>query len=556
MIKLSYGLSSERLFNMESRERKRLELLTKVDGCAKETKKLELSYQVENFNKLYESLRVNQAKKLELNGKVEEFYNKCHDNEGLFCEGVGVSGKATTDAAKPSSGARSWIDKPGKQQMVIVYHEATRAGAHIDVHIGHLSMVYRVKPELKEKLKFASNGRLTVDSRNAILDHIKSEVANKSRVPQNLDHSLDEARTSWLKGSPADKSYGAGKSRQVVDESTVNVYKTSNGGPVEFYGPSLNPDKGMYIYKLHPGDDKRAPILIWGNKATHPPKFEDRLHLKSIPPEDIAKLGDMHITAKYDGASAYISIGPKGTTVWSPRVSKKSGEQIEYTAKLGDIANVKSPEAITGMGELLFTREGKYLSAAATGGILNSHSLIPDGVKPEIRLYRIDRVGRKVTKDLPFAENRALQQKVVKLGPKHFKTVAVIGADEAKRRGFEGIVAVPKGKSVNAGHKVKWWTETHDWEITKVAFTTGPKGAHAGVVHLKSLESGKTYKLGPGQMGNSKLVAHMKENPDKYKGVVVKVHSHHGHEGRSSKVVAFHLDKGVAAPKIPGSSPK
>lgn len=534
-------MDDEKLISLdESYELKKLELLTRVNHAINDSRKLELIS------------KMNQAKKLELNCQIEEFFNKCHDAEGLFCPGV-ASGKAVIDAAKPKTANRSWIDKPGKQQMVTVYHEATRAGSHIDVHLGPLSMVYRVKPELQEKLKFNSGGQLTKESKTHILNHIKGEIQNRSRVPQNLDHSLNEARTSWVKGDPADKSYGAGKSRQIVDESTVDVYKTSKNGPIEFYAPSLNPDRGMYIHKLYPGDDKRAPILIWGNKTAKPPKFEDRLHLKTIPPEDIAKLDGMHTTVKYDGASAYVSIGPKGTTIWSPRTRKKTGEQIEYTPKLGGIGGIKSDENITGMGELLFTKKGRkgYLSAAETGGILNSHKLLPDDVKPEIRLYRVDKVGRKSTKDLSYTENRALQERVSKLSPTHFKVAESVTPKAAKERGLEGVVAVPESKSVNQGYKLKWRDLTHDWRIDNVAFKPGDRGGLAGVTHLTSLDSGKQYKLGPGQMGNHTLVKHMMENPHDYTGSVVKVHSHHGHEGRSSKVIDFHMDKGVAPPKLP-----
>lgn len=512
---------------------------------------LDLCHEEENLNlkdKKFElfsrvNTSINHSRKLLLTSRVEEFFNKCHDNGGRFCEGNGTP---------LSSKKRTWIDKPGKQQMVIMYHHATRAGPHIDVHIGDLSLIYRVKPDLQDKLKFNSNGVLTADSKNQILDHVKSEIQNKSRVPQNLDHSLNEARQSWLKGNPNDKSYGAGKTRQVVDESTVNVYKATKDGPIEFYAPALNPDKGMYVYKLHPGDEKRVPILIWGNKTARPPKFEDRLHLKSKSPEEVDKLDDMHTTVKYDGASAYISIGPKGTTVWSPRTSKKTGEQIEYTPKLGEISGIKSPETITGMGEILFSKKGKkgYLSVAEIGGALNAHKLLPDNLQYEIRLYRIDRVGRKSTKELPFLENRTFQEKVAKLSPKYFKVVEMMHSTDTKKHGHEGVVGVPKGKSVNEGVKLKWRSDANDWEIKSVNFKPGDKGGLAGVTHLKSLDSGKEYKLGPGQMGNHTLVKHMMENPKDYVGVVVKVHSHHGYEGRSSKVLGFHMDKGVVIPEI------
>jgi hypothetical protein len=63
---------------------------------------------------------------------------------------------------------------------------------------------------------------------------------------------------------------------------------------------------------------------------------------------------------------------------------------------------------------------------------------------------------------------------------------------------------------------------------------------------MTSLESGKKFKLGPSQMGDQTLTRHMMDNPNLYEGSVVKVNSKRGHEGRASKVIGFHDDKGLA----------
>src|SRR5690606_14147112 len=104
-----------------------------------------------------------------------------------------------------------------------------------------------------------------------------------------------------------------------------------------------------------------------------------------------------------DGSSAYIVIGPKGTEIFSPRRSVVSGEQIVYTHKINGLANTYSEETIVAMGEVLFKdQDGNYLPSAIGSGILNSHDLVPDNITPEIRLYRVDRIGRKQTWNLPF----------------------------------------------------------------------------------------------------------------------------------------------------------
>lgn len=457
---------------------------------------------------------------------------------------------------KNGIGGRTWLTKPGHYDMVVVFHDANRAGPHIDVHIGRLSLVYKVKPDLYAKLKYNKDGMLTEKSRKHILDHIKYEVSKNARVAQNIDHSKSNAVASWVNGDTDSKEYGSGATRQVVLKTKVDVYKCYHNGPIEMYAPDINPHRSLYIYKLYKGDKKRAPILIWGNKTTEPPKLYERLHLKMIHPENASNLvekSDLKTsTAKYDGSSCYFAIGPKGTTVWSPRKSVLTNKQIEYTYKIDGIAHATNDETIVGMGELLFKKKSiipfkktKYLSASAGSGILNSNSVVPKGFDPEIRIYRIDKIGKTYVGDQSFWENRKLQKKTAKLHKK-LKVVELMSIEDSLLQGYEGVVVVPENASVNNGYKLKWWSDPSDWVIDKIDFQEGDKGGIAGVAHMTSLESGKKFKLGPGQMGNHVLIKDMMDNPQKYEGAVVKVNSKKGHEGRASKVIGFHDDKGLA----------
>jgi hypothetical protein len=457
---------------------------------------------------------------------------------------------------KNGIGGRTWITEPGQYKMVIVFHDANRAGPHIDVHIDRLSMVYRVKPDLYAKLKYNKDGMLTENSRQAILEHLRKEINNGSRVAQNIDHTKTNARYSWVGGDRAAKHYGAAVTRQVVLETDVEIYKAYQDGPIEFYAPAINPHRSMYLYRLYRGTSKRAPILIWGNRSHQPPKLEDRLHLKMIHPESIddlkAKADFNTSTAKYDGSSCYFVITKDGTTVWSPRQSVVTGEQIEYTFKIDGIAGVTSDETIVGMGELLFKeksrnpfRKHNYLPSATGSGILNSNAVVPKNIQPEIRIYRIDRVGKEYVGNKSFWENRKIQQQVSTLHD-NLKVVELMDPDTASEKGYEGVVVVPDNASVNDGFKLKWWADPSDWRIDKVEFRAGDKGGVAGVAWMTSLESGKKFKLGPSQMGDQTLTRHMMDNPHLYEGSVVKVNSKRGHEGRASKVISFHDDKGLA----------
>ncbi len=463
---------------------------------------------------------------------------------------------------KNGLGGRSWIHEPGRHEMTIVFHDANRAGPHVDVHIGRFSVVYRVKPDVYSQLKYNSNGELTADSKKLLLDFVSEEIAGNSLVPQNLDHSVTNARATWYNGDRNATHYGAGYTRQVISVSTVDVYKAHSDGPIEFYAPALNPNGSMYIYEIYPGTDTRAPILIWGNKTPKVPTFEDRLHLKMVDPADLEAhqilLDPGATTAKYDGSSAYVVIGPKGTTIWSPRTSKTTGNQIEYTHKIPGAAQTTSPTTVVAMGEVMFKqktpwwdpRPPQYLPQATGSGILNSHAVVPDDVEVEIRLYRVDKVGRTTTVNEPFWDNRHRQQEISNLNPDVLKVVELMGPEEAAAKGFEGVVTIGYDSSVNDGFKTKWWTDADDWRIDSVEFRPGDKGGVAGVVRCTSLESDKTFNLGPSQVGNQALTRDMMENPDAYEGSVLMVQSRPGHEGRAAKVVGFHDDKGSSPYEI------
>jgi hypothetical protein len=252
-------------------------------------------------------------------------------------------------------------------------------------------------------------------------------------------------------------------------------------------------------------------------------------------------------TAKYDGSSTYLEITPSGARAWSPRKAKSTGKQIEYTHKLPGLADVRSDQTVIAMGEVLFRgNTGGYVSGSIISGLLNSNKVLPTDVTPEIRLYRVDKVGSLDTHDLPFEANRELQEMVSGLAPELIKPVELMTPHQAKIAGLEGIVVAPPGKSVIDGYKVKWWRDANDWRIDKVKLVPGEKGRVAGVIACTSLESNRQFNLGATAIGNEFLTKRMMENPDLYEGTVIKVRSRHGHEGRSAKVMGVHDDKGKA----------
>lgn len=462
------------------------------------------------------------------------------------------------------------------KRMVIVYHHANKAGKHIDVHIGRRSLVYRVSGKPVEKLiKFNSNGMLTEASKKALLDHLRKEIGNNSRVAQNLDHSITNARMTWPFTPELEKAegYGAGPTRQIIAEEDVEFYHPQVHSSLHLYSGILSPNQGLYLYQLYPGNEKKAPIVIFGKLNPLPKKFEDRLHLTLIQPEEfeekfVGRIDKLTTTRKYDGASTYFySDGTErgmGFKFFSPRISKETGKQIEYTYKLPELADKGSDHKPVGMGETLFWRhtpigeilnlfgirgpEGlawNYLPASAIGGILNSNSIRPRDVHPELRVYRMDRWDGKNVHNLSFFENRALQLALCNELGGPWKVVALSRPVRNRTTlGWEGFVGVPPGESVNNGLKVKWWGDANDWEVIRNELSISKKGNIQGVIWFKSLESGKEFKLGPGQIGSFDDCMALIDAGDSIIGMVAKVHGRQGHEGRAAKIVEWHMDKG------------
>jgi len=341
-------------------------------------------------------------------------------------------------------------------------------------------------------------------------------------------------------GSPV--GYGSGKTRQVIHQSKLHVHRSGDNTAI-VYAPGINPSQRLYMYRLGHGPKQ---TIIAGPTDTVTPVFQDRLHLKNVQEDKLS--GADIITKKYDSASAYIDIGKKGTRLFSPRQSVSTGRLIEYTGKVPSISAFKHDSNIKGMGELLFKRDGKYLPAHIAGGILNKNDLPPSGVTPEFRMYRVDTVDGKDVSQEDYKDNLKRLNDIAMIGIGHgIHAPEITTVDQARKLGLEGVVGVKRGMSiVSGGMKHKFKADPNDWELQSINFRPGDKGGIAGIATFKSLDSGKIFNMGPAAIGKHSYVKDMMANPEKYLRKVYKVNSNVGHEGRSSKIIEEHMDKGVS----------
>lgn len=461
------------------------------------------------------------------------------------------------------------------RRMRVMFHDANKARQHLDVHIGRTSLIYKItgKP-VENKIRYNHKGELTEEAKKALMNHLKTEISGNSRVAQNLDHTIANAKCSWLVGDPGISGYGSGLTRQLVSEGDVEFYHHKVRSSEHIYVPKLFGSQGTYLYQIYPGTDTGVPILIWGKLIPRDENFKDRLHLKLIQPEEFetkykGKINESSNTRKYDGASCHFTSNGQGFKFFSPRFSRETNHRIEYTFKVPELAEVGHPAKPQGMGEMLFWKrtglgrlsaglmdwrglEGpfwNYLSASEIGGILNNNNVRSRHVYPEIRIYRIDRWNKANTYDLEFFSNRLLQHALMYDLKGAWKVVArTRPVRNPATNSWEGFVGVPEGQSVNNGLKVKWWGNANDWEVIKNELSLSEKGNVQGVIWFRSQESGRKFKLGPGQIGSFDANMALLEANDKVVGAVAKVHGRQGHEGRAAKVVEWHLDKGAALP--------
>ena len=461
------------------------------------------------------------------------------------------------------------VDGRVVRRMRIMFHDANRAGKHLDVHIGRTSLIYRItgKP-VESKIKFNNKGELTQESKEALLEHLRKEIANNSRVAQNLDHTITNAKCSWMMGDLGLEGYGSGATRQMVAEDDVEFYHHRVRSSEHVYAPLLFGNQGTYLYQIYPGKDTGTPILIWGKLIPRDIKFQDRLHLTLIQPEEldkfVSKIDPWTNTRKYDGASCHFhSDTGQGFKFFSPRFSKETGHRIEYTYKLPEMAEVGHPAKPVGMGELLFWKrtpagillrefsdwrgpEGicwNYLKASEIGGVLNSHHVRPRDIWPEVRVYRIDRWNGVDTYNLPFWENRNLQILMTScLNSDYWRVVSLAAPRVNCPESWEGYVAVPEGESINNGYKLKFLADAEDWKCVGSELYLSDKGNIAGMINFIN-PAGKPMNLGPGQIGSFDSCMEIMDNPERFIGSYAKVVSRLGHSGRAAKLQMWHMDK-------------
>lgn len=465
---------------------------------------------------------------------------------------------------KNGLGGRKWFypdELNGKRlikDIVIMYHEASHK--HIDIHIGHLSIVIRVSgKEVENKIKFDKEGVLTNDSKEALMDHIRTEISGNSRVVHNLDHTIGSANSCWYSHDIGPRGYGEGRTRQQVFRGKAEVLSVDEGpgGTLKLFIPGLYKNSIVYVHKLYtPIKDKRsAPILIMGKISKPNITHNNSISLRRAPDRGsfLSKVDPKTITLKEDGASTFFRIDSKGMRLFSPRIGK-DGDPIEYTHKVPELMRVKCSDNVAGVGELLFYKKFipwkpdtwlmKDLSAAQIGGVLNKQDIRDPGLLVRLVVYRVDKWGKDKIIDLPYQDNRLFQMRVAALdGHGNIQIPMPVFYVDSLDNSIEGYVGVAPGGNINNAYKFKMWGDPQDWEVIGNSFTLNDNGNIQGVINFRY--NGKEYNMGPGSIGSKEFCKSLISQGDGIIGKVAKVKGRVGHDGRAAQFIEWHNDKGI-----------
>lgn len=372
-----------------------------------------------------------------------------------------------------------------------------------------------------------------------------------------------------FKGTIPMGQYGAGKvslkerdrvevTRASPQHVSFNVYRGS--GPEEFSLHQIHENK----WRLYNRTLSRDRVDLPSAK----PKYKEK------KPEEVDVNDDSQVmAAKIDGAHNLFVFPKTGkqVRVLSYRPSERQTGIIEHTHKVPDVLGFKTPKSLRDSifrGELYAVDKttGEALKAKDVGGILNSNVWKSRKKQEELGALRavvfdVVRYKGKDVEHLPYEEKLRILQAANQDTPEVFELPRLASTPGEKRKLLSDIKSglVPEtkegvilwGKHQNTPPiKVKFRPE-HDVYVRGFTEGTGKnKGRGIGAIRYSHSPSGPVV----GTVGTGFSQAqrqHMYENPELYKGMVIKVKALDKYEGpdggpgalRAPSFQGVHIDK-------------
>ena len=398
------------------------------------------------------------------------------------------------------------LSTPQQWEFVIQEHKADKAGLHYDFRLGQgLSWAGRRLPEPGEKQLFIRQP-----------DHDVSYYDFSGTIPEGYGKGevsvKERGKVEVLKSAP--------------DKITFNYYKGS--ATTKYSMIHMSGDDWLLVNHSKPSQEVKKI-------------FPEPLKYKS---EYSPKEGDIS-TPKIDGASAVMILrGGKTPLVYSRRISKRTGELIEYTPKITTLLNTIVPGELktTVLRTEVYgaTPDNKELPNRTLSGILNagveqSRVLQRKHQAPlRVAAYDIVKYKGKDVEDIPYEQKQLLIKDIRTKFP-----YIDIPSEVEKQISFKEGRVVWRN---NVPYKVK---TVNDYDVyVRDVFESLNKERAGGFTYSFTPKGKVKGKVGTGF--KHKELKDMRNHPNKYIGMIARVVSQQKHPSGALRVPAFkgwHMEK-------------
>lgn len=279
------------------------------------------------------------------------------------------------------------MDRPIQTKYSIQLHNAERAKRHFDLRIQlggrAVSWAIPMKGIRSALLRLNRPGERWMAIRQP--DHVLSFMEFEGEIKE-----------------------GRGKGHvALVDSGICDVFKIKDGEVhVRLHGSM----KGDYV--LVPTKD--SGLIV--SKAVPPgePWSKPRYTRKSEEALDGFDETGRVAENKIDGASAKLVVGERGNRIFSHRISKRTGQLIEYTDKMPHLRDLKiaAPPGTEVTGEVFHPQGVNFTAGVLNSSVERSRALQKEYGPLKYAIFNMRKLGEASTDSLPYGERR---QECIKL---------------------------------------------------------------------------------------------------------------------------------------------
>lgn len=442
-------------------------------------------------------------------------------------------------------------------QMALQKHDADVAGEHFDLRLGDPEKDIGYSWAIPKEMPDYGEKKLAIRQPDHDLDYFDFEGEIKDGYGSGKVELEDRGKVEVLEAGDSKIKFNKYDGRDINEYTMVSM------------DDSEKQDNWLIINNTKTRDDKDIP--------------NSKVKMDEIEEEELNDYLDERfvLEPKYDGAHSIIDIKPgENPRVYSYREGKNNRGLIEHTWKFNDLKDEKVPEDMPRVklrGETWAeSDEGHALPVNKVSAILNSgvwNSREKQNEEGELRLTAFDvheHDGRKVEDSdydkkkniLEMVGNRLLNVETPEMQKDERKKLDLfkrIKKDLEPHTNEGAVLWDRKGEERPKKIKIKPEFDVIIEDIYDAEEDTKYEGTHAGGFEFSWGDGNVAGKVGTGF--SDKLRKDMKENPEKYKGLVAKVKAQEVYPSknendnkpgalRAPSFKSWHPDKNTFIPNI------